>query len=107
MQSPSIHTYVGMIPRQCQAPVSEPHDDMYNLPIMSPALPNKCLCSTVMYSVMAACAACQGNTFLPSVISSSCLLINLIVDIRWSTWMANCSETDITISGCVIPLSHT
>ncbi|TFK42439.1 hypothetical protein BDQ12DRAFT_274734 [Crucibulum laeve] len=39
------------------------------------AAANPCLCNTVTYSLMSACGACQGRTFL-----------------SWSVWSANCNS---------------
>ncbi|KAF8514088.1 hypothetical protein BU17DRAFT_94777 [Hysterangium stoloniferum] len=42
---------------------------------------NKCTCSTVVYSLISACGACQGGTI-----------------ITWSQWSLNCTSSDITLS---------
>jgi len=38
-----------------------------------------CLCSTVTYSLVSACAGCQGRSFL-----------------NWTDWSANCSQVEVT-----------
>ncbi|KAF8575313.1 hypothetical protein K439DRAFT_1665100 [Ramaria rubella] len=48
---------------------------------------NKCQCSTVVFSVISACGACQGGTVA-----------------TWSEWMANCSASDISISAFPEPI---
>ncbi|KAF8514092.1 hypothetical protein BU17DRAFT_94783 [Hysterangium stoloniferum] len=42
---------------------------------------NKCVCSTVVYSLVSACGACQGRGIT-----------------TWSQWSLNCTASDITIS---------
>ncbi|KAF8518539.1 hypothetical protein BU17DRAFT_90880 [Hysterangium stoloniferum] len=41
---------------------------------------NRCICSSVTYSMVSACGACQGAS-----------------EIRWSNWIKNCTDTDITL----------
>ncbi|KIJ34433.1 hypothetical protein M422DRAFT_66808 [Sphaerobolus stellatus SS14] len=53
-----------------------PPDVIYTGPQSS----NKCQCSSVTYSLIAACASCQGQSFF-----------------KWSSWITNCSSSDITI----------
>ncbi|KAF8514193.1 hypothetical protein BU17DRAFT_68439 [Hysterangium stoloniferum] len=48
---------------------------------------NKCICSTVPYCLLSACAACQGDRF-----------------ITWSEWSQSCTASDITISQFPIPV---
>ncbi|KAF8524012.1 hypothetical protein JB92DRAFT_1495761 [Gautieria morchelliformis] len=54
-------------------------DQAYGGPKMGESSP--CQCSTVVYSVFSACAACQGALVNP-----------------WTDWMTNCSASDISIS---------
>ncbi|KAF8510583.1 hypothetical protein BU17DRAFT_70018 [Hysterangium stoloniferum] len=51
--------------------------------------PTSCGCSTVVYSLMAACAACQGVE--PGIT-------------KWSEWIQNCSPSDILISQYSMPI---
>ncbi|RXW22324.1 hypothetical protein EST38_g3514 [Candolleomyces aberdarensis] len=52
----------------------------------SVAVANACRCSSVYYSMLSACAACQGRNF-----------------IRWSQYATNCSTTYLTIYPQPIP----
>jgi len=42
---------------------------------------NKCTCSSVTYSMISACALCQGGGFNP-----------------WTMWITNCSNSDVSLS---------
>ncbi|KAH9483715.1 hypothetical protein JR316_0003191 [Psilocybe cubensis] len=47
---------------------------------------NPCQCNTVTYSLMSACGACQGRTYL-----------------SWSVWSANCASVSISVYPKPIP----
>ncbi|KAF8576637.1 hypothetical protein K439DRAFT_1640354 [Ramaria rubella] len=52
---------------------------MYSGPLTGES--NPCICSTVTYSMVSACAECQGRLFE-----------------KWSQWITNCSSSDVEIS---------
>lgn len=52
---------------------------------------NPCACSSVVYSLMSACGACQGARYLSYVSRSSCRGF-LEPDQRWPKWNANCQQ---------------
>ncbi|KAJ3825743.1 hypothetical protein F5880DRAFT_1550189 [Lentinula raphanica] len=70
-------------------PALIPGSQFYSL---SSAVQSDCTCSTVYYSVLSACASCQGATF-----------------ISWAEWSTNCSTVFLDIypeaipSGTVVP----
>jgi hypothetical protein len=53
---------------------------------------NLCMCSTVVYSLMSACDACQGETWIPCVPSYHLKAPDYVSDIRWSQWVGYCFE---------------
>ncbi|KIJ22842.1 hypothetical protein M422DRAFT_276676 [Sphaerobolus stellatus SS14] len=55
------------------------HNKAYSGPQKGASDP--CVCSTVTYSLVAACAACQDGAPLP-----------------WTNWITNCAQSDISIS---------
>jgi hypothetical protein len=63
---------------------------------------NLCTCSTVTYSMVAACGFCQGgiwDTCVTSIfIQHSSALLRCR---RWTAWKFNCSPANISISSCV------
>ncbi|KAF8523980.1 hypothetical protein JB92DRAFT_3140622 [Gautieria morchelliformis] len=68
-----------------------------NVPPLSPGkgysgplsgMSNTCICSSVTYSMISACAACQGASFF-----------------GWNMWIANCLTSDISISSYPLPIS--
>lgn len=53
-----------------------PEDSQYSGPSLAAA--NPCICSTVVYSLMSACGACQGGLYQ-----------------TWSTWSGNCPSISV------------
>ncbi|KAJ7444912.1 hypothetical protein FB451DRAFT_74078 [Mycena latifolia] len=63
----------------CEGPVNVdtiPENNHYTGPILSGA--TLCRCSTVTYSLISACGACQGRKF-----------------ISWTEWATNCSQVEV------------
>ncbi|KAF8576242.1 hypothetical protein K439DRAFT_1664696 [Ramaria rubella] len=58
---------------------SLPPGDAYNGPLAGQS--NICFCSTVTYSMVSACAACQGGEWNP-----------------WASWIENCVPSEISIA---------
>jgi len=54
----------------------------------TPSNGNDCICSSVVYSLVSACAICQGGLQIS----------------KWSAWKMNCSTSDIDASGYSIPI---
>ncbi|KAL6305946.1 hypothetical protein BKA93DRAFT_730114, partial [Sparassis latifolia] len=67
----------------CQANTSWSVGSLQNLSSTYPgpteSQANRCTCSSVSYSLISACAACQEAQLSP-----------------WDTWIANCSSSDIS-----------
>ncbi|GJE94972.1 hypothetical protein PsYK624_111490 [Phanerochaete sordida] len=87
-QSPC--TVAAYLDSACQAVPSQAYieplnpDSHYTL---DKSAANNCFCNTVFYSVISACALCQGEEYVP-----------------WPTWNANCSNTSIEQFPNPIPL---
>lgn len=64
-----------------------PEGQEYNGP--APDTSNTCQCSSVTYSVVMACAACQGGSITP-----------------WLQWSANCVPDQIAIGSYPVPLQN-
>jgi hypothetical protein len=54
-----------------------------------------CYCNTVEYSLISACAACQGEEWIMCgyIVSSSQLRTAYVSVISWSTYVDNCTKT--------------
>jgi len=88
-QSPClVAAYLGSVCNNGEFTVSAiSASQIYEGPTVTQAAHSQCACSSVFYSLISACAECQGAGIL-----------------QWSTYSTNCTEVDLTIFLGNIPL---
>lgn len=90
----SISDFTGYIKIDGDGAVNVPalhQNKLYPAPT-SNGSDSSCQCSSVVYSLMSACASCQLGNYVSSVLPFPWIInSHRVYDFRWSAWSSNCT----------------